>query len=67
MADLPDLSIGALKLTYWPVAFADLHTFAMWNMIEAPAILLGVDILSRFESVCLDFARAEVRLRLPEA
>jgi hypothetical protein len=36
----------------------------MWNMIDKPAILLGVDILSRFQYVCLDFARDEVRFRL---
>ncbi|MGH7025038.1 MAG: aspartyl protease family protein [Caulobacteraceae bacterium] len=64
MADLPDLRVGDLTLSSWPVAFANLHTFEMWNMIEDPAILLGVDILSRFESVCLDFARAEVRFRM---
>ena len=67
MADLPALRVGGLKLPNWPVAFADLHTFQMWNMIEKPAILLGVDILSRFQYVCLDFARDEVRFRLPTA
>jgi hypothetical protein len=61
IADLPDLRVGNLRLPIWPVAFADLHTFQMWNMTSAPAILLGVDILSRFQSVCLDFTRDEVR------
>ena len=61
IADLPDLRVGNLHLPVWPVAFADLHTFQMWNMVEAPALILGVDILSRFESVCIDFARDEVR------
>ena len=65
MADLPHLRIGGLKLPNWPVAFADLHTFKMWNLVKRPAILLGVDILSRFQSVSLDFARNEVRFRLP--
>jgi predicted aspartyl protease len=65
MADLPDLRIGKLRMPNWPVAFADLHTFQMWNMTDRPAILLGVDILSRFEYVSLDFARDEVRFRLP--
>ena len=64
-ADLPGLRIGGLSLPSWPVAFADLHTFRMWNMVDDPAILIGVDILSRFETVCLDFRRDEVRLRLP--
>jgi hypothetical protein len=67
MADLPSLRIGSLHLPNWPMAFADLHTFQMWNLVDRPAILIGVDILSRFETVCLDFNRDEVRLRLPEA
>jgi predicted aspartyl protease len=65
IADLPRLRIGGMRLPNWPVAFADLHTFRMWNMIEKPAILLGVDVLSRFQTVCLDFSRNEVRFRLP--
>ena len=65
MANLPNLRIGGLKLPTWPVAFADLHTFRMWDMLDTPAILVGVDVLSRFESVCLDFARNEVRFRPP--
>ncbi len=64
-ADLPALRVGGLRLPNWPVAFADLHTFQMWDLTRRPAILLGVDILSRFESVCLDFGRDEVRFRLP--
>ena len=65
MADLPKLRVGGMGLPNWPVAFADLHTFQMWRLTHRPAILLGVDILSRFRSVCLDFPRGEVRFRLP--
>jgi predicted aspartyl protease len=64
MAELLDLRVGNLKVPVWPVAFADLHTFEMWGMIKDPAILIGVDLLSRFDSVCLDFARDEVRFRM---
>jgi predicted aspartyl protease len=65
IADLPSLRIGGMRLPNWPVAFADLHTFKMWDLMDSPAILIGVDVMSRFESVCLDFARDEVRFRLP--
>jgi predicted aspartyl protease len=65
IADLPSLRVGGLHLPNWPVAFADLHTFQMWGLTDRPAILLGVDVLSRFQSVCLDFSRNEVRFRLP--
>ena len=64
-ADLPGLRIGGLSLPTWPVAFADLHTFRLWNLTDAPAILIGVDVMSRFQTICLDFQRDEVRFRLP--
>jgi predicted aspartyl protease len=65
MAELARLRVGGLVLPNWPVAFADLHTFQLWRLTDKPAILLGVDILSRFEYVALDFPRDEVRFRLP--
>jgi hypothetical protein len=65
VAILPTLRVGGLLVNHLPVAFADLHTFRMWDLDRAPTILLGVDVLSHFESVALDFARSEVRFRLP--
>ncbi len=61
MAGVPGLRIGGLHLPAWPVAFADLHTFALWDLTTRPALMIGVDILSRFTAVSLDFARDEVR------
>jgi hypothetical protein len=66
MADLPRLRLGGMSLPVWPVAFADLHTFQMWKLIDAPAMLVGVDVLSRFERVSLDFAHDEVRFTPPD-
>jgi predicted aspartyl protease len=65
-AILPRLRIGGLQFPDWAIAFADLHTFKLWDLTNRPALLLGVDALSRFESVSLDFARDEVRFRLPK-
>jgi len=64
-ADLPSLRIGGFTMPNWPIAFADLYTFQMWGMTRRPAILLGVDVMSRFATICLDFRRDEVRFRLP--
>jgi hypothetical protein len=65
VATLPSLRVGGLLMQHLPIAFADLHTFHLWDLSDRPAILLGVDVLSRFDSVELDFARGEVRFRLP--
>jgi predicted aspartyl protease len=67
IAELPRLRVGGFELPTWPVAFVDLHTFSMWNLIQRPAVLLGMDLLSRFDRVSLDFSRSEVRFRLPSA
>lgn len=65
VASLADLRVGGLRMRGLSVAFADLHTFRLWDLTARPAILLGVDVLSRFDAVQLDFARGEVRFRLP--
>jgi hypothetical protein len=66
IAALPHLRIGGATLSRWRVAFADLHTFRLWDLVDRPAILIGVDVLSRFEAVSLDFARDEVRFQVPD-
>ncbi|HEV2363027.1 MAG TPA: aspartyl protease family protein [Caulobacteraceae bacterium] len=65
VAQLSALRIAGLELFDWSVAFADLHTFQLWDLVHEPAILLGVDLLSRFEQVSLDFGRDEIHFRLP--
>ena len=65
VADVPSLRVGGLSLSHLPVAFADLHTFHLWDLGKRPAMLLGVDVLSQFDYVSLDFVRGEVRFRLP--
>jgi predicted aspartyl protease len=65
MISMPKLELAGMSLESWPVAFADLHTFRLWKLEKTPAILVGIDLLSRFEQVGLDFARSEVRFRVP--
>jgi len=65
IADFPGLRIGGMHLPSWPVAFADLHTFQLWSLLDRPALMIGVDVLSRFDYVRLDFLRDEVRFRMP--
>jgi predicted aspartyl protease len=65
VAEIADLRIGGLRIQHLSVAFTDLHIFRLWDLADRPAILLGVDVLSRFASVALDFAHHEVRFRLP--
>ncbi|MEA3016092.1 MAG: hypothetical protein QOI38_814 [Sphingomonadales bacterium] len=58
--------IGGLEILGMPVGFGDVEPFRKLELLQRPAILLGMDALQLFERVSLDFATREVRLQLPE-
>ncbi|WP_337189266.1 retroviral-like aspartic protease family protein [Phenylobacterium sp.] len=58
---LPFLRLGGLHLGNVPVTCADMHVFRIWNLENSPALVLGIDLLSQFEQVALDFGRSRVR------
>lgn len=56
-ARLPDLRLGGQRLQSPLVAYADLHIFQLWNLMDRPTLLVGVDILRLFDQVGFDFSR----------
>ena len=67
MAQVPTLGIGALRFTDFDMSFADLHTFSLWGMQDRPAMMMGMDLLSLFTAVTVDFRQNAVRFRMAEA
>lgn len=65
MAVMPLLRIGGLDITGLNTVFADLHVFEIWDLMSKPSLLLGMDILSRFSAIELNYARREVAFYLP--
>jgi Aspartyl protease len=64
MLFLPFLRLGGLQLGNVPVVHADMHVFDIWGLRDKPAVVLGMDLLSQFERVSLDFGRSQVRFDL---
>jgi hypothetical protein len=62
---LPPLRLGGLLVQQLSAVFADLHIFDLWGLLQQPALLIGVDVLRRFDSVVLDFGRREVTFTPP--
>jgi predicted aspartyl protease len=58
---LPFLRLGGLHLGNVPVTYADMHVFDIWGLKDVPSLVLGMDLLSQFEQVSLDFGRSAVR------
>ncbi|WP_454760053.1 retropepsin-like aspartic protease [Caulobacter segnis] len=61
---VPSITMGELRITNIPMAFADLHIFDVWGLNDRPAALLGVDVLRLFARVELDFGLGRVLFRL---
>ncbi len=59
--------IGSLTITSLPIALTavDAPPFRQFGLAERPAILLGMDALTLFRRIDIDFANREVRLALP--
>jgi len=58
---LPFLRLGGVRMGNVPVVHADAHVFKVWGVDDRPALVLGMDLLSEFRSVSMDFGRRTVR------
>lgn len=65
LSPLPRLRLGGLRVGNLSCVFADLHTFAIWDLIDRPAILIGMDVMRHFRAIELDYGRREVVFRTP--
>jgi predicted aspartyl protease len=64
---LPFLRLGGLQMGNVPAVWADMHVFELWGLKEIPALVLGMDLLTQFDTVSLDFGRSQVRFDLSQA
>ena len=56
------IRLGGIDISDMPVAFADVQPFRKLDLMDRPAILLGMDALRLFERVSVDFTNRKVRL-----
>ena len=63
-ASLPYVTFGGVGFENLPVAFADLHTFARFDLADRPAMLLGMDVLQLFDKVSVDFGHRTVSFHM---
>ena len=66
MIYLPFMRLGGLHLGNVPVVYADMHIFDLWDLKDAPAVVLGMDLLTQFDGVALDFGRSQVRFDISQ-
>lgn len=61
----PDVDIGGVRITDLVVTFGDLHVFAIWSLLEEPALLIGMDLLGTVPRFVVDYRRREFQFKPP--
>lgn len=63
---LPSIGIGGNVLEVRDVTayVGDFHIFRLWGLIDEPALLLGMDVLSQTRGVAIDYQRRTVAIRI---
>lgn len=56
------IRLGDTRIHDMPIAFSDLALFRQLELLDRPAILLGMDALQLFQRISIDFASRRVRL-----
>lgn len=64
-AKIREIMLGNMHIRDLPVAFVDVHPFRQLDLMDRPALLLGMDALKLFDRVSIDFANKRVRLLSP--
>ncbi len=62
---LRKLKMQALRFTDGMIGIADLHIFDVRGLKKSPALLIGMNFLSQFETVSIDYRRKIYTFRLP--
>ncbi|QUD88122.1 retroviral-like aspartic protease family protein [Phenylobacterium montanum] len=62
--DITEAHIGGLEIRNMPLAFAQLHTFDRFGLVDQPALLLGMDVLRQCQRVSVDLRRKEATFTL---
>lgn len=58
---LPFMRLGGLHLGNVPIVFTEMHVFQLWELTRIPTVVLGMDLLTLFNQVAVDFGKATVR------
>ncbi len=55
-----NLSLGEIELDNVAAYVGDFHIFALWDLLEEPTLLIGMDVLSQTKGLAIDYDRARV-------
>ena len=60
--EIPLVTMDGIQLRNRRVTFGDVSIFQRWDLIDEPALLLGMDIIGLFDTVIIDYKLGEIQL-----
>jgi predicted aspartyl protease len=57
------LTVGDVQVNHFNVVFGKFYIFKLWNLDRQPAIVIGMDLIGRLDTLVIDYERQEVQLR----
>lgn len=57
---IPVLNLGRTGIRNMRVTFGDLNVFEVWDLIDEPAIVVGMDVLGTFDALKIDYTMREL-------
>ena len=61
-----DFRIGRARIDSLSVAFADVPLFERFGMADKPTLLMGMDVLRKFDQVAIDFQNRKIHFLTPK-
>jgi hypothetical protein len=62
--EAPALALGAVLVQNPALTFADFAIFEYWDLIDEPAMLIGMDVLGLVDTLIIDYRRKELQVKL---
>ena len=59
----PAIEFGPIRVNAMSLAYVDAHIFSLWHLTDEPAVLIGMDVIGRLDTLVIDFRRRELHVR----
>lgn len=61
---LPRFNMGELEVRNVTAYVGDFHIFQLWNLLDEPTLLIGMDVLTQARGLAIDYGRGAVYLHI---
>ena len=59
----PAIELGPIRIQASRLTYLNAYIFKLWQLVDEPAVLIGMDALGQLDTLIIDFRRHELQLR----